>query len=168
MTRAGITWLRPVLARAIGLAAIWWALAEGSWYSPVLATTAIAAATAASLRLVPPGSWRWRPTGLLRFVPFFLRQSILGGVDVARRALDPRLPIAPGFLSYRFRLPPGPARVFFANTLSLLPGTLSTQLGADALRVHVLDLHRPVRRNAAELEARVADLFGVALARATD
>ncbi|MGA9819917.1 MAG: hypothetical protein WBQ54_23770, partial [Pseudolabrys sp.] len=42
-------------------------------------------------------------------VPGFLYQSIVAGVDVALRALNPRLPLQPGFVIYPMRLPPSAA-----------------------------------------------------------
>jgi len=37
----------------------------------------------------------------------FLRQSIVAGIDVAQRALDPRLPLRPGFVVYQGAPPAG-------------------------------------------------------------
>ena len=54
----------------------------------------------------------------------FLRQSIGAGIDVAWRALDPRLPLRPGFVVYPVSIPPGTARNVFTTLTSLLPGTV--------------------------------------------
>jgi multicomponent Na+:H+ antiporter subunit E len=151
---------RSVLLRAGLFAALWWVLVEGSVYGWVLAVLTIAAATGTSLALLPPGRWRLRPAGLLRFVPFFFWQSVRGGVDVARRAFHPRLPIQPGEVVYPLRLPPGPARPFFAAVLSLLPGTLSIELLDDRVRIHALDDRLPVTETLRRLEHHVAALFG--------
>ena len=56
----------------------------------------------------------------------FLGQSVVAGVDVARRALDPRLPLPPGLCDLSVGLPPGPARNMFTTLMSLLPGTVPT------------------------------------------
>jgi hypothetical protein len=42
-----------------------------------------------------------------------------------------------------------------------LPGTLSAQVDADAVRVHVLDPAMPWERTLDSLEERVADLFAL-------
>ena len=68
------------------------------------------AATWASLRLLPPAAGKFRVGALLVYLPHFLWQSMLAGLDIARRALDPRLPLRPGFVSSPTRLPPGRAR----------------------------------------------------------
>jgi multicomponent Na+:H+ antiporter subunit E len=118
------------------------------------AVVAVVAATWASLRLLPPGTRRVSPLGLTRLSLRFLRQSIVAGVDVARRALDPRLPVRPGFVSFRSRLPPGTARSAFCTLTSLLPGTLPA--GTDesgALLVHCLDISQPLETQLAVEEA---------------
>jgi multicomponent Na+:H+ antiporter subunit E len=103
---------------------------------------------------------------MARFLPFFLWQSLRGGIDVARRALHPRLPLAPLLLDYPLRLPDGPACTFLANTVSLLPGTLSADLENGCLTVHVLDGSQPdVSAELQSLEALIADLFGVELSQ---
>jgi multicomponent Na+:H+ antiporter subunit E len=75
----------------------------------------------------------------------FLYQSVIAGGDVARRALDPRLPLSLGFVAYLVGLPAGSARNAFTTMISLLPGTVP--VGADArsqLLVHCLDVEQPV------------------------
>lgn len=96
-------------------------------------------------------------------MPFFLIRSILGGTDVAWRAFHPGMPIDPYLLKYPIRLPPGLPRVFMANTVSLLPGTLSAELGSTYLNVHVLNKRKDVLSELEKLERRVAALFGISL-----
>src|SRR5262249_18014833 len=102
--------MRPVVLRAFGFAALWIMLSGGKPADLVAGVAATLAATWTSLRLLPPGRSRWRPVYLARLVLHFLRQSVVAGVDVAWRALDPRLPFTPGFVVYPVGLPPGPAR----------------------------------------------------------
>jgi multicomponent Na+:H+ antiporter subunit E len=152
------------LAFRTAVAAVAWLVLTGAdLRSPILAGAVIIASGVASLWLVPPGviSLRWR--GLARFVPFFLAASALGGIDVGRRALDPRRAIAPELIEYRLRLPAGASRTVFTATVSLLPGTLSAELRSDRLTVHVLDEQMPVERTLTRLESRVAALFGLEL-----
>jgi multicomponent Na+:H+ antiporter subunit E len=159
-SRSGPLW-RAALLRAVIFAALWWILTEGVLRGWTLALVSIAAAVATSLLLVPPATWRWRLGGLVRFIPFFLWQSSRGGVDVARRALHPRLPILPGEFLYALRLPDGAARTFFTAALSLLPGTLSLELRDDEILIHTLDQRLRAPELLRRLEDRVADLFGV-------
>jgi len=111
---------------------------------------ATGAATALSLWLLPPATGRIRLGGLLRLLPRFLWQSLVAGVDVARRALDPRLPLAPGFIDYAVKLPRGSARNAFELISSLLPGSVPTDEGPHTIEYHALDVGQPV---AAQLAA---------------
>jgi multicomponent Na+:H+ antiporter subunit E len=120
----------------------------------------VAGAPWASLALVPAGGWRWTVHGFLRFAPYFIVQSVRGGADVARRAFSRGPDLRPGYVDFRYTLPPGAPRVFMLGTMSLLPGTLSTRLRGDVLRVHVLDVEWPMEARLRELEARVAELYG--------
>jgi multicomponent Na+:H+ antiporter subunit E len=154
---------RTGLIRAAFLALLWWALTEGSPAAWAFGVPVIALAVGASMVLHPRRDWSLRPFGLARFIGFFLWQSLRGGIDVAGRALHPRLPIAPAMVDYRLRLPEGPARVFLADVVSLLPGTLSAALSDGRLRLHVLDERMPVTRALGTVEERVAALFGLTL-----
>jgi multicomponent Na+:H+ antiporter subunit E len=152
--------MRAAVARGALFGAVWWVLTGGTAYGLPLAVASVAAATAASLALAPPGAWRWTARGFAAFIPFFLWQSASGGVDVARRAFLRRMPLAPGFIEYRFRLRSEAARVFMMNAMNLLPGTLSTRLHGDVVRVHVLDVGMDTEETLRALEVRVAALFG--------
>lgn len=101
-----------------------------------------------------------RLTALLSLMVFFLHQSIAGGLDVARRALTPRMPIAPEILHYETRLERESARVLFANLMSLLPGTLCCRLDGHRLHVHALCGARAARQSLAALESRIHNAFG--------
>jgi multicomponent Na+:H+ antiporter subunit E len=117
--------------------------------------------TWASLQLLPPGTRRLRVVALARLVPRFLYQSIGAGVDVAWRALDPRLPLQPGFVTYRPRLPPGAALSAFCTVTSLLPGTLPS--GTDErgrLMIHCLDKDQPIADQLATEEALLMEALG--------
>jgi multicomponent Na+:H+ antiporter subunit E len=143
-----------VLARATGFFVVWLALSGADPADLPAAAVAVAAATWASLRLLPPGAWRVSAIGLARLALRFPRQSVVAGVDVAWRALHPRLPLRPGLVSFPSRLPPGTARNAFCTLTSLLPGTLP--VGSDAggaLLVHCLDVGQRV---VAQLQAEEA------------
>ena len=145
--------LRASLARAAGFLALWLMLfGLNPADFPVGALTA-AAATWASLRLLPLGPWRLRPVALVRLALRFLWQSIVAGADVARRALDPRLPLRPGFVAYPVYFPPGTARNAFATLTSLLPGTVPAGDERGQLVYHCLDVDQPVLSQLAAEEA---------------
>ncbi|MCC5792757.1 MAG: Na+/H+ antiporter subunit E [Legionellaceae bacterium] len=150
--------------RAALLAVLWGILTPpgtgGAW---AFGLPVIFAATALSLALTPTIHWRWHTRASARFLWCFLRESLAGGIDIARRVFHPRLPIQPGFVRYRVRLRSAAARVCLMNVISLLPGTLSVALHADILTLHVLDSTSPVQQDIEALEQRVAAVFCLAL-----
>jgi multicomponent Na+:H+ antiporter subunit E len=166
MTRAA--WSRRAVLDVgirIALAAVaWWAFTDGDWRTAPIAVVSVLASVAASVVVLPPtDTTRVRALGVARFIPYFLVESILGGIDVLRRSIDPRLPVTPGFVEVELRLPAGPARIVFAATVSLLPGTLSARLGERELLIHALATDTEVLAGVRRLEERVADVFGCEL-----
>ena len=145
-------------------AVAWLALTDAAPASWVVGLPVVVFATWTSLRLRPPGA-QVSLTGALGFVPFFLWQSLKGGLDVALRVMRPRIRVAPGLETYRLRLVTPSARIWFLNTLSLLPGTLSADLRGDRLIVHALDAGHgeALRAEIVRLECRVAAMFGEVL-----
>jgi len=119
----------------------------------VLAT---AAATWASLKLMPPAAGRVRMGALLMLLPRFLWQSLVAGIDVARRAFSPRLPLQPGFVDYAPGLPRGSARNAFEAISSLLPGSVPTGETEDVIEYHALDVAQPVTEQLAAEEQAYA------------
>jgi len=111
-------------ARATGFLVLWLVLAGADPADLPAAAVAVVAATWTSLRLLPPGSSRLSPSALAKLTLRFAYQSVAAGADVAWRALDPRLPLRPGFVRYPVRFPPGAARNAFTTLTSLLPGTV--------------------------------------------
>jgi multicomponent Na+:H+ antiporter subunit E len=87
---------------------------------------------------------RLRITAALALVPRFLWQSVVAGVDVARRAFAPSVPLSPGFAAFPVGLPRGPLRNWFATISSLMPGTVPVEDEREALVYHCLDTTQPV------------------------
>ena len=144
-------------ARALSFGVVWAILTGGQGWAVGVPVILLASATTPPLQRVSRGSI----TGLFRFLPYFVWNSLLGGIDVAWRALHPRLPIEPRLLEYEMALDLPAARILMANTVTLLPGTLSADLRGRILVVHVLDGHSSIAERLADLERRVADLFGL-------
>ncbi len=133
---------------------VYWAVLMGPGPGDVAVGMMTAAlATWVSLRLLPPQLARLRLVALPALALRFLWQSVVAGVDVARRAFDPRLPLRPGFATYPVGFPPGPARNAFADLTSLLPGTVPAGEQDGALLYHCLDVDQPVAAQLAAEEA---------------
>jgi multicomponent Na+:H+ antiporter subunit E len=142
---------------------LWWVLAEGDGSSWVFGVPFALFASVASLKLTPRRGWRIRPLGALRFAAYFAYHSIVGGVDVAVRAVRPSLPIHPGFVVCPLRLPGESARVLLADVASLLPGTLSSGFEGDSLVLHVLDCRMGVVDDVRRTEEYIARALGLEL-----
>jgi multicomponent Na+:H+ antiporter subunit E len=115
-----------------------------------------ASAAWASLQLLPPAAGRVRFLALAGFLPRFVWRSVVAGIDVARRAFDPRLPLATGFVRIRTGFPRGPARCAFATITSLMPGTVPACDDAEGIEYHCLDTSQPVADELADEERRYA------------
>src|SRR5690554_2629282 len=105
-----------VLVRLIVLILLWLVLSEGEvrYWGVILG--GVVAAALVSLLLAPTTELSLSPVGLARFVPFFLMQSVLGGWDVALRALSRSPRLDPVYVECRLRLDAEPVRVLVANT----------------------------------------------------
>ncbi len=148
-------WLRRVLL----FSALWWVLSGGGgWY---LGAPFILLGTWLSMHLWT--EYRLSLIGIARFLPWFAMQSLAGASDVARRALLPSMPLHPGLVRHRLRLPAGVCRVSLANVVTMLPGTLSADLVGDELVVHALDTGHDMHAMVLDLEPRIAALFGIVL-----
>lgn len=154
---------RRLLVRVAFFAALWWLLNGGDARSWIVGGPVVLAAAMLSARLRPERPWRWRLAGVLPMAWFFLRESVRGGFDVARRALRPSLPLNPGMLRFDTRLPDGSGRLLFTALISLLPGTLVVASEGAALQIHALDAGPGAESELRALEERVAGLFGVEL-----
>jgi multicomponent Na+:H+ antiporter subunit E len=158
--------MRPkvIVLKRFALALGLWAVLTGgdpsAWLVGVMAAIA---ATYMSLELLPPRAHGVRLAVVIALAPAFLWDSLRGGLDVARRALHPRLPLRPVWLAYPVRLPAGAARVSLGNMLSLMPGTLAAGTQRDELCVHCLDGTMSVEAQLAMEEARIARSLGLEL-----
>lgn len=153
-----------IAQRVALMAVLWWAITQGRAESWLFGAPIIVAAALASLALQGRQRWRLRPLAAARILPWFLARSLAAGVDVALRVLRPQPRIAPAFVVVRTRLTDPGARVLLADSMSLLPGTLSAGLRGDALELHVLDRAAPVADEVRAIETRIAELLGLRLA----
>lgn len=149
MTRDPFLASLAAFQRGFFLTAVWVILTGAQIEGLILGIAAVPSAFWLSLRLKPVT----QPMNVVSFVlalPSFLWGSLTGGIDVARRAFDPRMPLNPGWVLFQTRLDGG-ARVALGGLVSLLPGTLVASTGREDMVIHVLDLGQPIdailRRN---------------------
>ncbi|QIO34824.1 Na+/H+ antiporter subunit E [Bradyrhizobium sp. 1(2017)] len=143
-------------SRAVWFLCLWLVLAGVDPVDLPAAAAAVIAATWTSLRLLAPGTQRRSPIAMAQLALRFFCESVVASVDVARRALDPRLPLHPGFVLYPTELPRGERRNVFATLTSLLPGTVPTGDEEEQLIYHCLDVGQPIAAQLAAEEAALA------------
>jgi multicomponent Na+:H+ antiporter subunit E len=154
---------RAVVLRAAVLAAGWWILTEGESSALLVGAPVVLAALISSISLPSPSPPTWHPLGLLRLAWVFVVGSVHGGLDVACRALAPRLRIAPCVMEYTLRVPEGAARNLLLGTLTLMPGTLAVADEGQRLELHVIAARGGLADEIAALEASVARATGARL-----
>jgi multicomponent Na+:H+ antiporter subunit E len=86
---------------------------------------------ARSLRVVPTA---------VHYTLLFLRELLVANLDVARRVLDPRMPIQPAVIEFPLRVQSDAGITTIANSITLTPGTLSLDYDEthNTLYVHAL------------------------------
>ena len=146
--------------RAVIFTLTWFVLTGGALDAWTVGLPTVAVALYVDHRLLSSKGHRLSLIGLMLFVFSFLKFSVIGGIDVIRRAYHPRMPLSPAFIDYPLKLRSPSARLLFMSTVSLLPGTLSAELGENSLTIHVLDDRRPVDRELEMIETRVGAVFG--------
>ena len=160
---------RAILVRGSAYFVAWMIMAGGQRAHVAPGLVAAALATWVSLVLLPPdpGFAQVRPLAVLRLALRFVWGSVVAGLDIARRAFSPSLPLRTGYLNYPVGLPPGTSRNLFTSVTSLMPGTLPA--GTDEsgrLIYHCLDVEQPVLQELAQEEAQFVAALGVAPAGA--
>lgn len=86
------------------------------------------------------GSWLRPVLGLLTYLPWLFYQIVLASLDVTRIVLHPRMLdlIDPQLIHFKTRLKGSFARVTFAQSITLTPGTISVSLHDDEFTVYAL------------------------------
>ncbi len=85
-----------------------------------------------------PGSAWLRPVRCLAYMPWLAWQVAKANVDVALRILVPSKGISPRVLRVASTQASDLARALYANSITLTPGTISIDVGKDAITVHAL------------------------------
>ncbi|QTL34644.1 Na+/H+ antiporter subunit E [Pseudoalteromonas viridis] len=161
---------RTLLIRALIFSALWLLLTKGAWSSWVVGIVVVPVSVWMSMCLfnstpITAGNNGKPVTGqlhyarLLRLLPYFLLNSLKGGIQTARMAFSPRIVMRPGTISYSVQLPAGHTQLWFIHLISLLPGTLSAQLEGKELLIHMLEVSEDNYRDVIDCEQKIAYLF---------
>jgi len=82
---------------------------------------------------VPP----MRPR-VLYYLLWLMWQVVLSNIDLVRRIWDPNLPIRPTWQRLDTKVTSSLAKTLYANSITLTPGTLTTNVREDHFMVHSL------------------------------
>jgi multicomponent Na+:H+ antiporter subunit E len=135
---------------------LFWLALSGQFTGLLLGSGAAAALLVASLSrgaTALPG-----PAFLLRlalYLPWLFWQIVLSSLDVAYRVLHPSRPIDPRVIRIKnpCRTPLGTA--LLANSITLTPGTVTLDAGAEELVVHSVSEEAAASLQAGEMQRRV-------------
>jgi multicomponent Na+:H+ antiporter subunit E len=94
------------------------------------------------------------------FLPWLLWQVVKSNVDVARRILDPRLPIRPELIRVKAGQRDDLGRTIYANSITLTPGTVSVGVEGDEIVVHALTREAAEGLQTGEMDRRVTAFEG--------
>ncbi len=139
-------------------ALLWWVLTEGSVSSWLIGLPTILVAVLVSFQLTPYNPYTIRLVALPGFLFYFIKTSLVAGLDIAKRTLNPNLPVGSQWVTYTTKLE-GLPRWLFMSSLSLMPGTLSVSSETQALVIHSLDDPQKTRDELHKLERQLIDLF---------
>ncbi len=83
------------------------------------------------------------PSHFIYFIKYFfvfLVALVKANFDVARRVVNPNLPINPGIVSFETKLNNDFAKMVLANSITLTPGTLTVDVVDNKFYVHWIDV----------------------------
>jgi multicomponent Na+:H+ antiporter subunit E len=106
------------------------------------------------LHTLPVRTWRFA-----RFALWLLLQIPPAGLQIAHAVLRRRMPVEPCVLRFRTRLESQVARTLLANSITLIPGTLTIAVDGAEFTVHAFAPRFADDLVSAKLQNRVGHLF---------
>lgn len=148
-----------ILVRITLFSLLWWIIVQGRADAWLIGLPAVIVATILSFKLSGYLLPKLSLTGALIFISLFIRESISGGIDVARRTLRPEMLIQPGFDRYRLNIDDPFGRLLFINCISLLPGTLAADLDEKHVDIHMLDIRQDPLPQLQRIETAIINML---------
>lgn len=102
-------------------------------------------------------SWR-----ALLFWPWLAWEIVKANIDVARVILHPKLPITPTVLRIKASQVTELGHVFYANSITLTPGTVTLSVENGGMDVHAITQGAIDELMSGEMDRRVHDVEGAA------
>lgn len=98
--------------------------------------------------------------GVLLYTAWLVKEIFVANLQVARIVLSPRLPISPTLIHFNASQRTDLGRVIYANSITLTPGTITTEVSGDDFRIHALAWLFVDGHEEDEMDERVAALEG--------
>lgn len=98
--------------------------------------------------------------GMLLYWMWLGREIIISSIDVTRRILDPRLPISPNVIRIKVGQRTDLGRTTYANSITLVPGTVTMDVDGDMYTVHALTRDYAEALESRDMDRRVTAVEG--------
>ena len=157
--------MAQVISLTIVLAAVW--VVWSGYFTPFLLSLGLLSVIAtivfvSRLRLFEHDGIRlYLPVTGFGYGLWLLKEIAMSNIDVARRILDPKMPIDPRIIRVRPTQRSDLGRMIYANSITLTPGTVSLDLDDTEIEVHALTKEAADALEAGEMDRRVTGIRGV-------
>ena len=101
----------------------------------------------------------FKPRSLL-YLLWLGREIIKSNIDVTLRILDPKLRISPNVIRVKATQRSELGRVTYANSITLVPGTVAMSVEADEIIVHAITRAVAADLQSGEMDRRITELEG--------
>jgi multicomponent Na+:H+ antiporter subunit E len=95
---------------------------------------------------------------IMHYFGWLLWQVVLSNIDVARRIWNPSLPIRPSWERLDTKVSTPLEKTLYANSITLTPGTLTTDVREDHFMIHSLTPEAIEELRKGEMERRIRRL----------
>jgi len=96
--------------------------------------------------------------GLFLYLGWLLWSVIKANIDLARRIWDPKMPIRPVWGRLETRVQTPVETTLYANSITLTPGTLTTDVSEDHFLIHAISQEGLDELREGEMERRILKL----------
>ena len=96
----------------------------------------------------------------LGYLPWLLKEIWVANLNVARIILTPSLPISPTTVVFKGSQKTDLGRFIYGNSITLTPGTITTDVNGDEFEIHALTWHDVDGREEDEMDRRASWVEG--------
>lgn len=111
-------------------------LVVGAVVTMFISMMSISTFTCCTLKILSPVRMFWMVYYLFHFIVALIKANL----DVARRVINPALPINPGVVKFKTKLTTNYSKMVLANSITLTPGTLTVDVIGDTFYIHWIDV----------------------------